>query len=162
MKYFKTYYHVDLLYILHSGIGSYSCTPYTCLFFRWHLIMCHLITGIWWDILNSSMVRGWSAFLWIFQENCKLEEAETHRLHLWQCDATPMHSEQQHSTSKHRAYKQTGTTTIFSFWYQSCTWKRSSPSFRKKTRSCCNSGINLVAVLEYTFLQLYSNGEQIS
>ena len=30
MKYFKTY-HVNLLYILHSGVLSYFCTPYTCL-----------------------------------------------------------------------------------------------------------------------------------
>ena len=65
------------------------------LFFIWHLIMCHLIADIWWDILNSFMARGWSAFLWIFQKNCKLWEAETHRLHLCWCDTTPMHSEEQ-------------------------------------------------------------------
>ena len=46
------------------------------LFFRWHLIMCHLITDIWWDILNPYMARGWSAFLSIFQKNYKLLEAE--------------------------------------------------------------------------------------
>ena len=68
-----------------------------------------------------------------------------------------MHSEEQHPTSKHRTFKQTGTTTIFSFGYQSCTRKRSGPSFRKKPFSGCNSGINLVAVLEYAFLQLYAN-----
>ena len=34
--------------------------------------MCHLITDIWWDILNSFMARGWSSFLWIFQKNCHL------------------------------------------------------------------------------------------
>ena len=68
-----------------------------------------------------------------------------------------MHSEEQHPTSKHRTFKQTGTTTIFSFGYQSCTRKRSGPSFRKKPFSGCNSGINLVVVLEYAFLQLYSN-----
>ena len=61
-----------------------------------------------------------------------------------------MHPEEQHPTSKHRAFKQTGTTNIFSFRYQSCTWKRSGSSFRKKNRSGCNSGINLVVVLQYT------------
>ena len=30
---FQNIYHVDLLYILHSDIGSYFCTPYTCLVF---------------------------------------------------------------------------------------------------------------------------------
>ena len=30
---FQNIYHVDLLYILHSGIGSYSRIPYTCLAF---------------------------------------------------------------------------------------------------------------------------------
>ena len=29
--------------------------------------MCHLMTDIWSDILNSYMARGWSVFLWIFQ-----------------------------------------------------------------------------------------------
>ena len=73
-----------------------------------------------------------------------------------------MHSEEQHLALKHRTYKQTGTITIFSFGYQSCTWKRSGPSFRKKPCSCCNSGIDLVVVFQYTFLQLYSYTEQIS
>ena len=53
-----------------------------------------------------------------------------------------MHSEEQHRTSKHR--------TLWSILP------------KKKTCSGCNSGINLVAVLEYTFLQLSSNAEQIS
>ena len=34
--------------------------------------------------------------------------------------------------------------------------------FKRKPCSGCNSGINLVVVLEYAFLQLYSNVEQIS
>ena len=58
--------------------------------------------------------------------------------------------------------KQTGNTTIFSIGYQSCTWKRSGPSFWKKPCSGCNSEINLVVLLEYTFLQPYSNVEQVS
>ena len=60
-----------------------------------------------------------------------------------------MHSEEQHPTSKHRTFNQTEITTIFSFGYQSCSWKRSGPSFRKNPCSGCNSGINSVAVLEY-------------
>ena len=65
-----------------------------------------------------------------------------------------MHSEEQHPTSKHETCKQTGTTTIFTFGYQSGTWKLSGPSFGKNPCSGCNSGINLVVVLEYTFLSL--------
>ena len=38
----------------------------------------------------------------------KLEETETHRLHLWQYDALPAHPEGQHLP-----LKQTGTNTIF-------------------------------------------------
>ena len=70
--------------------------------------MCHLITDIWRDILNSDMDWGWSAFFWKFQKNCKLGEAETHCLHLCWYDATPTHSEKQN-----RIFKQTGNTTIF-------------------------------------------------
>ena len=55
-----------------------------------------------------------------------------------------------------------GTITIFSFRYQSITWKLSDPSLEKKPCSSCDSGIDLVVVLEYTFLQIYSNAEQIS
>ena len=73
--------------------------------------MCHHIADAWWGILNSFMARGWSAFLWILQKNCRLGEAETHRLDL--CDTTPMHSEDQHPTSKHRTFKLTGITTFF-------------------------------------------------
>ena len=39
-------YHVDLLYILHSGIGSYFRRLAQALFFKWHLIMGYLITDI--------------------------------------------------------------------------------------------------------------------
>ena len=85
--------------------------------------MCHLITDIWRDILNSDMDRGWSAF---FQKNCKLGETETHCLHLCWYDATPTHSEKQN-----RIFKQTRNTTIFSFGYQCCTLKRSGPLCQK-------------------------------
>ena len=89
MKYCKTY-HVDLIYIIRSGVGSSFCTRETCLAFRKHLVMvCIMITDIWWDISNSYMAARWSAFLWIFQENYidiiifeKLGQAETHRLSL--------------------------------------------------------------------------------
>ena len=89
MKYYKTY-HVDLIYIIRSGVGSSFCTRETCLVFRKYLaVVCIMITDIWWDISNSYMAARWSAFLWIFQESYidiilfeKLGEAETHRLSL--------------------------------------------------------------------------------
>ena len=65
-----------MLYIYREASEVILAHLTHALFFRWHLIMCHLITYIWWDILNSFMVRGWSVFHWIFQENCKLGEAE--------------------------------------------------------------------------------------
>ena len=119
------------------------------MFFRWHLVICHLISDIWWGILNSYITREWSAFLWIFQKNYKLGEAETHRLHHSQYDATPSDSEEQH-----RPFKKTGTTTIFLFGYQSCTSKFSGRFCRKIPCSDCNTGINLIVILEYTFVQV--------
>ena len=59
-------------------------------------------------------------------------------------------------------FKQTGTTTIFLFGYQSCVWWRSEPFFWQNSCSGCNIGIDLVVTLEYTFFQLCSNAEQIS
>ena len=60
----------------------------------------------------------------------------------------PMHPEEQHLP-----FKQTVTTTIFSFEYQYCTWPRSNPICWQNPFSGCNSGIHLVVVLEYTFFQ---------
>ena len=42
----------------------------TCLILhRLHLVMfCVIITNIWWNISNSHMAQGYSAFLWIFQK----------------------------------------------------------------------------------------------
>ena len=51
---------------------------------------------------------------------------------------------------------------FFSFRYQSCVWPRSDPFFWQNPCSGCNSGIDLVVALEYTFFQLCSNVEQIS
>ena len=65
-------------------------------------------------------------------------------------------------SEQHLPFKQTGTTTIFSFRYQSCVWPRSDPFFWQNPCSGCNSGIDLVVALEYTFFQLCSNVEQIS
>ena len=61
-----------------------------------------------------------------------------------------------HSEEQGQPFKQTGTTTIFSFRYQSCTWQCSGPFCQKKTYSGCNSAISLVLVLEYTLFQLFS------
>ena len=67
----------------------------------------------------------------------------------------PTYPEEQHLT-----FKQTGTTTIFSFGYQSCVWPRSHPFFRQNPCSGCNSGIDLLVALEYTLFQLCSNAEK--
>ena len=50
---------------------------------------------------------------------------------------------------------------FFSFRYQFCVWPRSDPFFWQNPCFGCNSGIDLVVALEYTFFQLYSNIEQI-
>ena len=123
----------------------------------WHLVICRLITNIWWDILNSYIAWGCSDFFWIFRKNYKLREAETHCLQVCQCDTRTTHSEEQH-----RSFKQTGTTSIFSFRYQSCTSWPSGPLSRKNPCFGCNSAIYLVVVPEYTLLQLCSNAKQIS
>ena len=41
-------------------------------------------------------------------------------------------------------------------------WPDSDPVWWQNSYSGCNSEINLVVVLEYTFFQLYSKTEQIS
>ena len=87
----------------------------------------------------------------------KPEEAKTHRLYLSWYNAIPTHPEEQHLL-----FKQTGTTTIFSFGYQSCVWPRSDPFFWLNPCSGCNSRIDLVVALEYIFFQLRSNAGQIS
>ena len=86
----------------------------------------------------------------------KPEEAETYRLYL-KYNTIPTHPAEQHLR-----FTQTGTTIIFSFRYQSCVWPRSDPFFWQNPCSGCNSGIDLVVALEYTFFQLCSNVEQIS
>ena len=83
-----------------------------------------------------------------------LEEAETQ---LCWYDTIPTHPEEQHLP-----FKQTGTITIFSFWYQSCAWPPSSPFYWQNPCSGCKREIDLVIVLEYTFFKLCFNDEQIS
>ena len=55
-----------------------------------------------------------------------------------------------------------GTTTIFSFVYQSCVWPHSDQLFWENPCSVWNSGIDLVVALEYNFFQPCSSAEQIS
>ena len=50
----------------------------------------------------------------------------------------------------------------FSIGYQSSVWPRSDPFSWQNPCSGCNSGIDLVVALKYTFFQLCSNAEQIS
>ena len=51
---------------------------------------------------------------------------------------------------------------FFSFGYQSCVYQFCDPFFWQNPCSGCNSGIDLVVALEYTFSQLSSNAKQIS
>ena len=54
-----------------------------------------------------------------------------------------------HPKEQHLPFTQAGTTTIFSFIYQSCVWPRSDPLFWQNPCSGCNSGIDLVVALKY-------------
>ena len=71
-------------------------------------------------------------------------------------DTTPAHSEEQH-----QPFKQIETASILLFGYQSCTWPRPGPFCWQDPCSSCYCVIKFVVPLEYTFVQLYSNAEQI-
>ena len=86
--------------------------------------------------LNISEKLQWQ---YVLEE---LEKVETHRLHLCWSDTTPTHLEEQHLP-----FKQTGTYIVFSTGYQSCNCPRSGLFYWKKPCSGCNSGIDLVVVL---------------
>ena len=76
-------YNVDLLYILRGGIGSFFTTSYTCPVFQ--MTPRNVLYQLWWGISNSYITRGWSIFQKILHWQHlpeKLEEAETHHLHL--------------------------------------------------------------------------------
>ena len=117
-------------------------------------VLCHhnkrlmgyfeFLYGSWiiWLPLNIPEKLHWQHFI----ENP--EQAETHHLYLSQYNTIPTRPEEQHLP-----FKQTGTTTIFSFGYQSCVWPRSDPFFWQNP--------SFVA-LEYTFFQVCSDTEQIS
>ena len=112
--------------------------------FRWHLVMYHLITDIRWDILI------------FFLNILKKLQARRGR------DSSPSSLLISYNTQafwRTTSFKQTGTTTIFSFGYESCTWERSGSFCRKNPCSGFNRGIYLVVVLEYTFSQLCSKAE---
>ena len=66
-----------------------------------------------------------------------------------------------HPEEPHLPFKQTGNTIIFSFRYNSCTWPLSDPFCWQNPWSGCNSGIDLVVALKYTFFQLCSNTKKI-
>ena len=65
-------------------------------------------------------------------------------------------------SNRRNLFKQTETTTIFSFGYRSCAWPRSGLFSWQKPCSGCNSGIDLVVALEHTFFQPCWNTKQIS
>ena len=84
----------------------------------------------------------------------KAEEAETHRLYLTKYNTIPAHLKEQHPL-----FKQLGTTTVFSFGYQSCVLPRSDSFFWQNPCSGCNSGFDLAVALEYAFFQLCCNAK---
>ena len=128
--------------------------------FRLHLVMfCDNMTNI--EFLHGSRINCLPLNIpeklhcqYVFK---KLENAETHRLHLCYYDKIPSHPEEQHLP-----FKETETTTIFSSRYHSCNWPRSGPFCWQNPCSACNSGFNLVVVLEHTFFQLCCSTEEIS
>ena len=76
----------------------------------------------------------------------KPEEEETHCLYLSSHNATSAHPEEQHLP-----FKETGTTIIFSFIYQSYVWPRYDQFFWQNPCSSCNSGIDLVVADDSLF-----------
>ena len=55
------------IYAVALGVIFANLNP--AFIFRCHLVMfCVIITDFWWDISSSYMIRGRSAFLWIFQK----------------------------------------------------------------------------------------------
>ena len=108
-----------------------------CFSLRLDLVMfCVIITNIWWvfqiptwlednlpSFQYSRLYFNISILQWehLFE---RLEEAETHCLHLCYYDTILTQPEEQYLP-----FKQTETTTIFSFGYQSCTWPRSGPFY---------------------------------
>ena len=119
--------------------------------------------------LNISKKLQWH---YVFE---KLEKAEIYRLHLCWHDTISTHTiclwkirkgrdlspsfllaryNTTHTEEQHLPFKQTGTNTIFSSGYQSCNWPRWVPFCWQNPCSGCNSGIDFVVVLEYTFFQL--------
>ena len=81
--------------------------------------------------LNVPKKLHWQHFFW------KPEEAVFILV-----DTIPALPEEQHLP-----FKRTGTTSIFSFGYQSCVWPRYDPFFWQNPGSSCNSGIDLVVAL---------------
>ena len=138
---------MQICFTSYSGIGSYFCTPYTCLVFQ-----------------------------------MAPDNVPPHNRHLMG------HSEFRHGSIKKIASQERLITFIFVNMIQHPRIlknkiyhlsKRVPPPFsnqdtslvlgnvlvyffEKKPFSRCNSRINLVFVLEYTFLELCSNAEQIS
>ena len=70
-----------------------------------------------------------------------------------------------HPEEQHLPFKQTGTTTNFSFEFQSCTWPLSGPFCWQNPFLIVTVVwfvIGLVLILEYTFFQVCFNNGQIS
>ena len=139
--------------------------PYTCFFFsRFQLVMfCVIITNVWRDIWNSYMAWGLPSFEYVRKSilTTSLRKARRGR------DSTPSSLLIRYNT--HTPWRTTSTIQtnwnhhhFFSFGYQSYTWPCSGPFCWQNRSSSCNSGTDLVVVLEHTFFQLCSSTKQIS
>ena len=140
----------------HSILVAWRGSEYSCIQVASNNVLCH----------HNKYLMGYFEFLYDSGIIC-LPLNIPEKLH-WQQffqkpkkadsllgNTIPTHPEEQHLT-----FKQTGTTTIFSFGYQSCVWPRSHPFFRQNPCSGCNSGIDLLVALEYTLFQLCSNAKK--
>ena len=137
---------------LFAALGFLFAHLPPALFFRWHLVMfCVIITDMTghFDFLHAP---GWPAFLWVFQKNWQnLFER------LRETDLLPSSLLMPYNI---RVYWR--TKLIIQANGGHLTWPSSGQFCCQNPCSGCNSGINVVVVLEYTFFQLSSNAEQIS
>ena len=153
---FQNICHINLPYILRPALRV--LLPHTCLVFQMahgkvayhynrhlmrHFEFLHGSRMIWLP-LNFSEKLHWQH---LFE---KLVEAEDHRCHFF--------NRIQHPHILKNYIKQTGPTTIDTnpVLGHILVHALTNPS------CSCNSGINGVVVLEYTFFQICSNAEQVS
>ena len=154
-----------IFYAAVLGVLFAHLTP--ALFFRWYLVMFCIIIA---DICQTYQTLWISTWLGddlpsfeYFRKTASttsLQKAKRDRLIVFIFVNTIQHP----SILKNNVTVQANEDLHhFSFKYQICTWLRSSHPFCwQNPCSGCNSRINLVVFLEYTFFQLFWSAEQIA